>query len=978
MDILTDRIWGIFRFAFLLGMTATLTAGGAVNSSVHAGVRFLPDAPNELTFPAQEAKFVRFVIAASAGGQPCVDELEIYGADVEENLATSGVASASSCLSGYPIHRIEHLNDGRYGNSYSWIAASSDNEWAQIELPEPTFVERVVFSRDREGQYRDRVPRIVEIQLSLDGIIWETVLRIEAETPPAPRYAGYIPPAEMPDDADDWDALLDYAFLCERDTWRRINATDHLSPLVVERPALPEGEAYWGRIARLDELDRVLVLMEEMILRLEGKGVDVAAERAQLASFRTRQAAIMPGSIDLANSIDPSDTFNSSNPNGLDGIESEEGLYEEARLAKRRLMLRDPDLEGVSRILFAKRHPYLASHNYSDVLDSQFLSGGGICVLEIPREGDRLVPSQAELTVLFDAENGIARDPIADFDAETIYFAYRPAEALGVDQEPYWKLWEMNVDGSGLERLGDDAPFHDYFPCPLPDGGLSFISTRCRARFLCWRPQAFVLFRMGPGPGAPKPLSYANISEWTPAVMNDGRLLWTRSEYLDKGANFGHTLWGVHPDGTHPELIFGNNTINCYMNAQEVPDSRELVCTLVSHGGDHNGPIGLIDLSKGPFDSSAITNITPDVRPQYDMNWLRHECFRDPIPVSRDYFLVSHAPADHFGLYLIDRYGNRELLYMDPEIGSMRPRPLGVRSVPPVVRGSKMGPDALMGHLLLADVYQGLPSTVARGSVKYIRVCQEVRAELEQLDTGEYRSDHGPVFQDFYATPIHQVSGPYGWPSYVAKASLGLVPVEEDGSANFLVPAGCVLYFQALDENFNELQRMRSVVQLQPGEQRSCVGCHEDRQTAPPVRRTIAFRREPSRLEPPPWGAEPFSYENVVQPVWDDQCVGCHDATDERGFNLSGDLDPEFVPASYRTLIAGGWVHYFDWGYAVRHSKAEPMTFGTLESRLWEILDEEHYEVELTDEQSLRVKCWTDLNCPLWPDYVYRPSRRLH
>ena len=58
------------------------------------------------------------------------------------------------------------------------------------------------------------------------------------------------------------------------------------------------------------------------------------------------------------------------------------------------------------------------------------------------------------------------------------------------------------------------------------------------------------------------------------------------------------------------------------------------------------------------------------------MNWPRYECFRDPVPISRDYFLVSHAPADRFGLYVIDRYGNRELLYLDPTIGSMCPTPL--------------------------------------------------------------------------------------------------------------------------------------------------------------------------------------------------------------------------------------------------------------------------------------------------------------
>ena len=89
----------------------------------------------------------------------------------------------------------------------------------------------------------------------------------------------------------------------------------------------------------------------------------------------------------------------------------------------------------------------------------------------------------------------------------------------------------------------------------------------------------------------------------------------------------------------------------------------------------------------------------------------------------------------------------------------------------------------------------------------------------------------------------------------ITEAILGAVPVEEDGSANFYAPAGKVLYFQVLDANFNELQRMRSVVQLQPGERRGCIGCHEERSQAPPVRPVSALRREPSRLAPPPWGA---------------------------------------------------------------------------------------------------------------------------
>ncbi len=925
----------------------------AVSPMALAGVKLQADKPNEVVFPATDARFVRITIKDSAGTQTCIDELEVY-ADGNENLALASrgaKASASSCINGYPIHKTEHLNDGRYGNAHSWIAGGGNGAWVQIELPEPAGVARVVFSRDRKGTYRDRLPRVLEVAVSDDGMNWKRVSTLKADVSPAPRHANYVPPVEL-SDPPTWEGLLRYAFLCERHTWQRMNANDHLSPLKTERPAIPGGEPYWGRIARLDPLERVLVLFEEMAARLESKGLDVTAERAKLAELRQRQATLVSAGNNQAT----------------------DNLYLDARLAKRRLMLRDPDLAPVQRILFAKRHPYWASHNYSDVLDSQFRPGGGICTLEIPRIDGRLEPAEAQLNVLFDATGGIARDPITSFDAEQVFFAYRPSQPDAPGRQCYWNLWAMNVDGSQPRQISH-GPFHDYFPCPLPDGGLAFISTRCRCRFLCWRPQAFVLFRMELDGSMPEPLSFANLSEWTPTMMHDGRILWTRSEYLDKGANFGHTLWAIHPDGTHPELIYGNNTNNCYMNAHEVPGTREMVCTLVSHGGDHNGPIGLIDLDKGPFDPTAITTITPDVTPQYDMHWLRYECFRDPIPVSRDYFLVSHAPADTFGLYLIDRYGNRELLYLDPAIGSMRPRPLRTVEPSPVIRPQQLDPDAEVGQLTLTDVYEGLSPAVPRGSVKYLRVCQEVRSGLEQLPSGEYRRDHGPDFRDFYATPIHKVTGPHGWPSYVAKASLGLVPVEPDGSANFYAPAGKVMYFQALDENLNELQRMRSVMQLQPGEKRSCVGCHEDRKNTPPVRPTIAQRREPSQLDVPSWGAEPFSYEDVVQPVLNARCVSCHDATDKQGMNLAGTLDAEKVPASYRTLISGGWVHYFNWGYHVRHHKAEPKSFGTLQSKLWKVLDAGHYDVKLTRDEVRRLKCWIDLNCPLWPDYQYRPNR---
>lgn len=957
-----------------------------------------------LDFPASNARFVRVMIQQTSGNtEPCLDELEIYGPEGVENLALASrgaVASASSLLTGYAIHAVAHLNDGKYGNARSWIAATAGEAWAQIELPEAVEVARVVISRDREGAFQDRIPTEAQVLLSLDGTDWQPAAALDAQSSflmprrrnPMSQYdlIPFLPVDRLAE--KNWHGVVQYAFLRERDRWSRIPDDDYLSPLVTDRSVRPGGAPYWGRLARLAPLQRILSLYSELINRLERQGVDVGGERQQLQQF---QAA--------------ADT----------GMAADDDLYLAACWAKRRLFFRDPALASLERVLFGKRHPFLESHNYSEHLDGCLEPGGGVYVLHIPRDAqDGLLPDQAEVEQLFDGSAGIVREPVPDYEAETVFFAYRPDVPQVEGWSPYWHLYSLSLKNGETRQLTEGA-FHDFDPAVLPDGGLAFISTRCALRFLCWRPQAYVLYRMERDGTNIQRLSHANLSEWKPSVTSDGLLLWTRSEYLDKGADFSHTLWTIHPDGTHPALVFGNNTPNCYSQAHDIPGTNEIVCTLMSHGA-HEGPIALIDRDKGPFDTNAITNITPDTHPCYQMDRSYTDTFRDPYPVSSDHFLVSHNPDNHhnWGLYVIDRYGNRELLYVDPQISSMGPRPLRPQPRPPLLAGS-IDPDLAreqLGRFTVQDVYMGLGAEVERGRVKYIRVAEEVPADLERLDNGECRADH-PPFQDYYASPTHLVKGVVNsyltrttnalagplrtnhnwserieavgeglfrvsddpaWPTYEAKRSYGIAPVAEDGSANFLAPAGRQLYFQLLDEDFNEIQRMRSVIQLQPGEMRSCIGCHEDRQDASPdAGRRQAIRRMPDRLEAPPWGAVPFSYEQVVQPVLDRNCVQCHSG----GLlgtrpDLRGNLDKELIPASYRSLIEGGWVHYFDYTWGIRPFKAEPLSFGTLQSKLWKVLgNEDHKEVAMNRDEMRALKAWVDLNCPLWPDYKYRLDR---
>ena len=702
---------------------------------------------------------------------------------------------------------------------------------------------------------------------------------------------------------------------------------------------------YALHLFRYDPTGRTLTQMAELAQRMAAKGLDVSAEKASLAGLQTQHERLLGA--------------------GVPDLRAERKVLYEARLAKRDLFYCDPDLAPLQRLLFVKRQPFLPSHIYTDLTDAPFRPGGAVCRLDVPHEGGRLTPGKALATALFQSQGGVARDPAAACDLSRIYFGYRPAA------DGFYHIMSMKADGSDLKQL-TDGPYHDFYPCPLPDGDVAFITTRCTCRVFCFRPGSYVLHRMKSDGSDLRRLSLASLSEWAPSVMTDGRIIWTRWEYVDKGADFSQTLWSIHPDGTHPEMVFGNDIIqpNGYACGREVPGTQEILCTLVSHFGDINGPLALLDLGKGRSNPQAITSVTPEV--PWPGMWPSTECFRDPVPISRDLFLCAHAPRDRFGLYVVDRFGNRELLYMDDTISSMSPTVLRAVAPPPVVAEEAPGSTAKQGAFVMMDVNRGLEPTVKRGSVKWLRVVEEVRHNISDAPNRDYAD-----FMKFYASPVDIVYGPFGWPAYVAKASLGLVPVGADGSASFSAPAGKTVYFEALDGDFNEMQRMRSVVHLQPGERRTCVGCHDPRNTAPPVMRSAAaLGGQLQQIQPPSWGDAPFSYERVVQPVLDANCAKCHTAQHSKRLDLTGRLDADKVPASYRTLITRGLVNYLDcgWNSAGCELRA-PLTFGTLKSKLWTVLDAGHHGVVLTEDERLRIKTWTDLNCPLWPDYIERGKR---
>ena len=131
---------------------------------------------NEDVIEAVDARYVRFTIVASSGGEPCLDELEVYAGGRNVALASMGTkATASGSLPGFEIHKLEHVHDGQYGNSRSWIANETGRGWVQLEFAKVERVERVVWGRDRKGEFGDRLATEYRIEVATEPGHWRRV-----------------------------------------------------------------------------------------------------------------------------------------------------------------------------------------------------------------------------------------------------------------------------------------------------------------------------------------------------------------------------------------------------------------------------------------------------------------------------------------------------------------------------------------------------------------------------------------------------------------------------------------------------------------------------------------------------------------------------------------------------------------------------------------------------------------------------------
>jgi len=657
------------------------------------------------------------------------------------------------------------------------------------------------------------------------------------------------------------------------------------------------------------------------------------------------------------------------------GAQEQRQEIEDALASLRREALLAHPLLDFDRLLFVKRMTYSSSHIYSDHVDGSWTMGGNLCILS------PMAPDGKVTTLVPELAGGLFGRFDLSFDAKKVVFAYKKSKDHG------YRIYEIGIDGTGLRQLtldtseesslrkryGDNHRFEDCDPIYLPNDQIMFASTRSQRSVFCFPATVTSLHVMDADGGNVRCLSEGPVNEMAPSVMDDGRVIYTRWEYVDKGFGNVQSLWSMHPDGSHSAHVYKSDLVlpAGLIDARSIPGSSRIVSIGAPHCGLSVGPVVLVDNSINRRTPAGMTNLTPEL----DYPGMSPHpsggtfgSFKEPYPLSEKCFLVSYnlPPRDHatgYGIYVLDAWGNRVELYRDPNISCFQPTPLRPRRKPTVIPRlawqSETGKEA-MGTLFMQDVYQGMTG-IQRGKVKYLRVMEAIGVSWDDGWRSGQQGD-GAGLQASAVSLQCDVN---------LKKTHGIATVHEDGSAHFTVPAEKNLFFQALDENYMELQRMRTFVNLMPGETRSCIGCHEHRTSAPPLQagRSMALNSPTETLRPQPGDTGPRSvhYALDIRPILDKHCVGCHGGKEPRGeLDLSGELTTLY-DRSYENFIKKGLVSYLNDGTgAACVAPEQPLTFGSHRSRLVERIREAPCKANLTREEFIRIVTWIDANTPYY------------
>jgi hypothetical protein len=872
---------------------------------------------------------------------------------------------------------VDGIKDGKWG----FHTQIEDQPWWQVDLQQRVALDRIVMYNRCDGGFAARTDRI-QVLLSDDGQQFRPVYQHDGITffghtdgPPlqvsldgaTARYVRLQLPGRTYFHLDEVEV---YARDCQTNVaFRKPASQSSISPW--SSASLVSQTAYRQAVALT--VQRGLQLADD----LQQRGVRVADQRDRLHQIAHRLNEIpVPADADL---LQPE--------------------YFGACDAVRILSLRNP-LLAFDQILFVKRATTLFPHVSDQYYGWWSRPGGGLYLLEGFRGED---PTIRCLTK--DWPDGNFLNPDIDYDGRRILFAWcrhypelaavpNKTEKDQLPEDAFYNIFEMDLDDGTVRQL-THGRYDDFDARYLPDGRIVFVSTRkgtalqanqasAQATVMATVPDSFVrcgggnhrpvavftLHRMDADGGNLTAISAFENFEWLPAVANDGRILYARWDYIDRFNGDFFSLWSTNPDGTNGQLVYGNYTVRpqAVFEARPIPESSQLVFTATAHHSITGGSLVLLDRTRGDEFQRPLTRLTPEVCFPETEGWPEHY-YAHPWPLSEQYFLTAWSdqrlpphtlmppedprnPANACGIYLYDAFGNLTLLHRDPRISSVTPVPVAPRVKPPALPDLVQWQGPQQGAFLLQDIYQGLQG-VPRGTIGSLRIVgvpPKVQPQMNQPMLGVSAEDPG-------------------------KFVLGTVPVDADGSAYFEVPAGIPFFFQALNQEGLAVQTMRSLSYVQPGQTLACVGCHDHRDTAPPVgSMPLAAARESSRLTPGPEGSWPLRFDRLIQPILDQRCVECHHPDGEDPDAAALDLT---AAKSYTSLLE------FGDGDLRRLVFERDRSFvgetPSLQSRLFQRLTDPngHHGVALSAEELRSFATWVDTYAQIVGSYSEQQEQEL-